>query len=79
MNATLQDILPFNRDRYFEIAKSAGLTEAVNRLHHDLWELEKECFDTPNGYEPELWKTLNQMRLFSRELWDLKLKPETQH
>jgi hypothetical protein len=77
--AHLQEILPFNKDRYFEMAKVQGLTEAVNRLHHDLWEVERECFDTPDGYQPDLWKTLNQMRLFSRELWDLKLNDSTQH
>ena len=62
----------FTKEKYLEIAKAEGLQNAVNQLHHDLWEIEKECFDTPNGYEPELWKTLNEMRIFSRELWDSK-------
>ena len=63
----------FNKDKYFSIAKKEGIQNAVNQLHHDLWDVEKECFDSPNGYQPETWKVLNQMRLFSRELWDLKL------
>ena len=63
----------FDRQKYLDMAQSQGLQIAVNQLHHDLWEVEKECFETPNGYQPEVWKTLNQMRLFSRELWDLKL------
>lgn len=59
--------------KYLEIAKTQGLQAAVNQLHHDLWEMEKECFDSPEGYQPVLWKNLNEMRLFSRELWDTNL------
>ena len=65
---------PFSKDKYLELAKVEGLQNAVNELHRDLWTLEQECFDTPNGYQPEIWKLLNELRLFSRELWDLKLK-----
>ena len=63
----------FTKEKYIQLAHAHGLQTAVNQLHHDLWEIEKECFDTPNGYQPELWKILNEMRIFSRELWDLKL------
>jgi hypothetical protein len=63
----------YSKDRYLDLAKSEGLQNAVNQLHHDLWSLEKECFDSPDGYRPELWKKLNELRIFSRELWDQKL------
>ena len=76
MSATLSNIIPFTKDRYFDMAKVQGLQNAVNQLHHDLWEVEQECFDTPNGYQADMWKTLNEMRLFSRELWDLKLSQQ---
>ena len=66
-----------NKERYIALAKAQGLQAAVNQLHHDLWDLEQDCFDPPEGYEPEKWKLLNQMRIFSRELWDLKL--DTRH
>ena len=62
-----------DKEKYLDIAKQQGLQTAVNLLHHELWQLEQECFDTPNGYQPEVWKKLNELRLFSRELWDLKL------
>jgi hypothetical protein len=42
--------------KYLEMAKTQGLQAAVNQLHHDLWEMEKECFDSPEGYQPVLWK-----------------------
>jgi hypothetical protein len=68
MNETL-----FTKQKYLDLAKSEGLQNAVNQLHHDLWTLEQECFDTPEGYRSEVWKKLNELRLFSRELWDMKL------
>lgn len=63
----------FTKEKYLELVKTDGLQNAVNQLHHDLWQLEQNCFDSPDGYQPELWKQLNELRLFSRELWDLKL------
>jgi hypothetical protein len=63
----------YSKDTYREIARTEGLEAAVNRLHHDLWTLEQECFDTPEGYRADLWKKLNELRIFSRELWDEKL------
>jgi hypothetical protein len=64
----------FTKEKYLQIAEESSPQVAVNQLHQDLWSLEQECFDSPNGYQPELWKQLNELRLFSRELWDLKLK-----
>ena len=69
----MQEML-FTKEKYLEIASTQGAQNAVNELHKDLWVLEQECFDSPDGYQPELWKQLNELRLFSRELWDLKLK-----
>ncbi len=61
------------KEKYLELAKKEGLQKAVHQLHHDLWTLEQECFDTPEGYQAEVWKKLNELRIFSRELWDMKL------
>ena len=63
----------FTKEKYLGLVKTEGLQNAINQLHHDLWQLEQECFDSPDGYQPDLWKQLNELRLFSRELWDLKL------
>jgi hypothetical protein len=63
----------FTKEKYLDLAKKEGAETAVNQLHHDLWVLEQECFDSPEGYRPALWKKLTELRLFSRELWDLKL------
>ena len=66
--------MALTKEKYLALASTDGAQIAVNQLHHDLWELEQLCFDSPDGYQPELWKKLNELRLFSRELWDLKLK-----
>ncbi|MBC7395887.1 MAG: hypothetical protein H7333_00465 [Bdellovibrionales bacterium] len=63
----------FTKEKYLQLAKTDGIENAVNQLHHDLWQLEQNCFDGPDGYQSDLWKQLNELRLFSRELWDLKL------
>ncbi len=68
--------IEFEKSFYLDLAQKEGLTQAVNRLHHDLWEIEYQCFESESGYNPELWAKLNEMRLFSRELWDLKFKAE---
>ncbi len=68
------DTTAFKKEKYLEIARTQGPERAVNELHQDLWSLEQECFDTPEGYRSEVWKQLNELRLFSREIWDLKLK-----
>jgi hypothetical protein len=68
------DFSGFTKEKYLEIARVDGPEHAVNQLHQDLWVLEQDCFDSPEGYRPEQWKHLNELRLFSRELWDLKLK-----
>ena len=61
------------KEKYIAIAAAQGAQIAVNELHHDLWVMEQDCFDSPDGYQPEIWMRLNELRLFSRELWDLKL------
>ncbi len=64
----------FTKQKYLDMVQTNGLQTTVNQLHQDLWTLEQECFDTPEGFQADLWKQLNELRLFSRELWDLKLK-----
>lgn len=67
---SLGNMEPFKKEYYLELVKTLGHREAVNQLHQDLWQLEKTCFDGTQGYQPEAWTKLNEMRLFSRELWD---------
>lgn len=70
--------ISFNREKYLGIARTESLSKAVTTLHQDIWEVEYQCFENENGYNAAVWKTLTEMRLFSREMWDLKLKPSNE-
>jgi hypothetical protein len=59
-----------DRDKYISILKSEGLSSAITSLHHDMWELEKECFEGRAGWQPELFADIQKFREFSIELWD---------
>ena len=46
---------------------------AVTALHRDtnVWEI--ETFEGDQGYSPEMWNQLLEIREFSRELWEIAL------
>ncbi len=63
----------FDREKYIAIAKSAGVSVALTRLHEDVAEWEYQAFEGESGYQPKMWRELENVRTFSRELWDLSL------
>ena len=56
---------------YLEILKEGGQSAALTAIHHDLWELEFECFEGERGYRPELYTEVQRLRDFSREIWEM--------
>ena len=58
------------REKYLQILKNEGLSSALTALHAESRELEFATFEGQEGYQPELWKELEEVRKFSRELWD---------
>ena len=65
--ATFED-----RDKYIQILNSDGLEAAVTALHHEMETIEFDMFEGPGGYRPEQLQMLQEMRKFSRELWDIR-------
>ena len=65
-----------DREKYFRILKEEGLNAALTALHHEMWDLEFECFEGPKGYQPKLNDALKKYRAFSLELWNKKLRPD---
>lgn len=63
----------FDKKKYLDLASSHGVNAALNALHQDtnVWEI--ETFEGDQGYSPEMWKELQEVRDFSRELWKLAL------
>jgi hypothetical protein len=59
-----------DRDKYFKILKSQGLHAALTELHREYGGLEFESFEGEKGYQPQMWRGLDELRAFSRELWD---------
>ena len=51
--------------------KSQGLSTVLTQIHHDLHDLEFECFEGPAGYQPHLLPQLEELRALSREFWNL--------
>ena len=64
---------PEKKSYYFHLAKSEGLPAAITELHHEMRELEGECFEGTKGYRPDLFEALKSYRDFSVELWNLRL------
>jgi hypothetical protein len=67
-------MLQFDRDKYIRILRSEGLNAALTRLHLDTERLELETFEGEKGYQPDMWNDLDQVRGFSRELWQIALQ-----
>jgi hypothetical protein len=63
----------FDKEKYLRILKSEGITAALTTLHKDTTGWEYQSFEGEKGYQPEMWEALNQVREFSRELWDLSI------
>jgi hypothetical protein len=62
-----------DRDKYIDILKAQGVNAAVTALHNDVAAWEYESFEGPKGWQPGMWRELEEIRVFSRELWDLGL------
>ena len=62
-----------DKDKYLRILKSEGLSAAITRLHLDSNDVEFEIFEGTNGYQPDLFEYMKEVRRFSVELWDSQL------
>jgi hypothetical protein len=66
--------LKFDKEKYMRILQSEGVSAALTALHHDTIGWEYEAFEGEKGYQPEMWKDIQQVRDFSRELWEIALR-----
>jgi len=64
---------PIDKEKYFRILKSQGLSAALTELHREKEQLEYVTFEGEKGYRPELFGKLQEYCAFSRELWDTAL------
>ncbi len=66
-------LIQIDREKYFAIAQAEGVSAALTQLHLDLEKMEFETFEGEKGYQPEMFRELDEVRMFSRELWQLAL------
>lgn len=59
-----------DRQKYIQIARSQGAQAALTTLQLDTENWERQTFDGDQGWNAELWHKLEEVRKFSRELWD---------
>ncbi|MBC7693263.1 MAG: hypothetical protein H7222_15980 [Methylotenera sp.] len=63
-----------DREKYYQILKSEGLSAAITTLHRDSTGFEFDTFEGRDGYSREMWDGLFDVREFSRELWNVALE-----
>lgn len=66
-------MLKLDREKYFQIARTEGLNAALTRLYRDTERWEWDTFEGEEGYKPQQWEVLRDVRAFARELWDTSL------
>lgn len=65
--------LNFSKDKYVRILRSSGIDTALTILHQDIRNWEYQSFEGENGYQPAMIQELDEVREFSRELWQIAL------
>jgi hypothetical protein len=63
-------MLKLDREKYFQILQTEGLSAAVTTLHRDQSLFEFETFEGRDGYQREKWEFQKEFHELSRELWD---------
>ncbi len=59
------------RDKYVKLIDSAGIDEAITKLHGEMGKLEPHTFD--GGFNADRFEELQALRDLSRELWTMRL------
>jgi hypothetical protein len=70
--------MKLDRAKYIEIVNSEGLSAALTALHRDSERIEFETFEGRDGFSPQLFEYLEEVRAFSRELWRVSLGEQPQ-
>lgn len=63
----------FDKEKYLQIMKKEGIAAALSQLHKDTTRWEFLSFEGTDGWNPEMWRNLDKVRAFQRELWEIAL------
>lgn len=64
-------MLKFDKEKYVRIMHQDGLPAALTALHRDQSLFEFQTFEGKEGFKPEDWREMSEVRTFSRELWEM--------
>jgi hypothetical protein len=78
MSSSTAPEMKLDRAKYIEIVNSEGLSAALTALHRDSERMEFETFEGRDGFNPQLFEYLEEVRAFSRELWRVSLGEQPQ-
>ena len=67
-------VLAFDRQKYLNLLKTEGYPKALTVLHKDMEAVEYQSFEGDMKHEDELHARHDEMRAFSRQLWQLALE-----
>ncbi len=65
---------PFQKDKYLSLFQTDGAPVALTQLQTDIARWEHEAFEGPQGYQPDLWQSLDEPRALARKIWNLALE-----
>ncbi len=65
--------IQIDREKYLQIARTHGPQVAITELHRDIERWEFESFEGEKGYQPEMIAQLEEIRGFSRDIWQVAL------
>ena len=65
--------IPFDREKYLAILRKDGAPAALTVLQQDTQRWEYQAFEGSQGWQPEMWKELDEVRSFSREIWNFAM------
>jgi hypothetical protein len=60
---------------YFGLIKTAGVDQAITRLHNDIGALEPRIFD--GGYDADKFQKLQYLRELARDVYSYKLEQDS--
>ncbi len=66
-------MLKFDKDKYIRIMRSEGINAALTALHRDTTGWEYDAFEGDKGWQPDMWREIEDVRVFSRDLWEMAL------
>jgi hypothetical protein len=71
--------IDFHPETYLELAKTKGYAAALSALHRQIEIWEVQTFEGRQGWDPDAWKKLHEIRDFHRSLYSAAIEKEAKY